>query len=311
MKAMWTVLGKELRDLARDRRTVLIALLMGPVFIPVLMIGLLTIAQKKSSTQMEETLELPVVGAEYAPNLVAWLEGHNVDVVEPPADVAAAVRAQDVDVVLEIGEDFGEQWRGSEPATVELVRDASRQDSRIPFERVEGLLQAYGQQVGALRLVARGIAPSVASPLLVAQRDLSTPESRAGQFMGFLPYFLILIAFVGGALEKRPDAEQHALRHQRAGQGALDRAARAVALLTSAVSFVLSVWLLAAFDKNAEFQFTEKFEWLEGLGASYHMGYPLLSIIYNHCQLISKDPVSAPNHEITDITLQPLPVPAL
>ena len=199
MKATWTVLVKELRDLARDRRTVMIALLMGPVFIPLLMIGLLTFAQKKSSTQMEETLELPVVGAERAPNLVAWLEGHNVKAVEPPADVAAAVRAQDVDVVLEIGADFAEQWRGSEPATVELVRDASRQDSRIPYDRVEGLLQSYGQQVGALRLVARGISPAVASPLLVAQRDLSTPESRAGQFMGFLPYFLILIAFIGGA----------------------------------------------------------------------------------------------------------------
>lgn len=199
MKAMWTVLAKELRDLARDRRTVMIALLMGPIFVPVLMIGLLSFAEKKASTQLEETLELPVVGAEHAPNLVAWLEGHNVRAVDPPEDVAAAVRAQDVEVVLEIGGDFGEHWRDSQPATVELVRDASRQDSRIPYDRVEGLLQAYSQQVGALRLVARGIAPTVAQPLLVAQRDLSTPESRAGQFMGFLPYFLILIAFIGGS----------------------------------------------------------------------------------------------------------------
>ena len=199
MKALWTVLGKELKDLFRDRRTVMIALLMGPVFIPVLMIGILTIAQKKVSTQMEETLELPVVGAEHAPNLVAWLEAQNIDVVEPPGDVVAAVRNQDVDIVMEIDADFAEDWRRSAPASIEIVRDASRDDSRIPYERVEKLLEGYAAQVGALRLVARGVSPAVGQPIIVSQRDLSTPESRAGQLMGFLPYFLILIAFIGGA----------------------------------------------------------------------------------------------------------------
>src|SRR5690606_20906981 len=73
------------------------------------------------------------------------------------------------------------------------------QDSGIPPQRLERLLEAYSQQVGALRLVASGITPTVAQPLLVAERDLSTPESRAARAMAFLPYFLILIAFLGGA----------------------------------------------------------------------------------------------------------------
>ena len=199
MKALFTVLGKELKDLVRDRRTLAIALLMGPVLIPALMVGMTSFIASKMSTELEEVLELPVAGAEHAPNLVAWLEGHNVDVQDPPEDVDRAVREQSVDLVLMIPESFGEDWRASMPATVEIVRDASRQDSRIPNERTRGLLEAYAQQVGALRLVARGIAPTVAQPVLVTQRDLSTPESRAAQAMAFLPYFLILTAFLGGA----------------------------------------------------------------------------------------------------------------
>jgi sodium transport system permease protein len=199
MKALFTVLAKELKDLVRDRRTLVIALLMGPVLVPALMVGMTSFMAKKMSTQLEEVLELPVEGAEHAPNLVAWLEAHNVDVLDAPADVDQAVRDQQFDVVLVIPEGFGADWRGSQPATVELVRDASRQDSGIPSERTERLLQAYAQQVGALRLVARGIAPTVAQPLLVAERDLSTPESRAARAMAFLPYFLIIIAFLGGA----------------------------------------------------------------------------------------------------------------
>jgi sodium transport system permease protein len=66
---------------------------------------------------------------------------------------------------------------------------------------VQNLLQAYGENVGALRLLARGISPTAGKPLRVAQTDFSTPESRQGQAMAFLPYLLILSAFLGiGAL---------------------------------------------------------------------------------------------------------------
>lgn len=199
MSAMWTVLLKELRDLARDRRTVMIALVMGPILMPALMIGMLSLGAKKISAQLEERLVLPVVGAERAPNLIAWLQGQNLEVQSAPAEVAAAIASQDQDLVLEIGADYAQHWRESRPATVEIIYDASRQDSEIPVRRLERLLEGYSRQVGALRLVARGVSPVAASPLLVARRDLSTPQSRAGRLLAFLPYFLILTAFLGGA----------------------------------------------------------------------------------------------------------------
>jgi NADH-quinone oxidoreductase subunit M len=55
--------------------------------------------------------------------------------------------------------------------------------------------------------------------------------------------------------------------------------ARAIALLASIVSFGLSLYLLAAFDKNAEFQFTEQFDWLSGLGSSYHLGVDGMAVL--------------------------------
>lgn len=37
---LWTVLRKELRDIARDRRTLLLTLLLGPLIYPVLILGM-------------------------------------------------------------------------------------------------------------------------------------------------------------------------------------------------------------------------------------------------------------------------------
>ena len=199
MKTLWIVAKKELLDLFRDRRTMLISLLMGPLVIPALILGIGSMAEKKARTQLESTLELPVIGAELAPNLVAFLKGRNIEAQAPPADPDALVRNQDADVVLRIDPAFGEQWRGSRPARVELIYDSSRQDSRIPVGRVNAALAEYSRTVGVLRGINRGVSPEAGFAVQVAQRDVATPESRRGMLLAFLPYMLILFSFLGGA----------------------------------------------------------------------------------------------------------------
>ena len=199
MKALLTVWHKELLDLFRDRRTLAISLLMGPLLMPALILGMGKLATDRISSQLEKPLQVPVVGAQHAPNLVAWLEGQNIVVKAPPADPDAAIRSQAEDVILRIDPEFGEQWRGSMPAVVEILHDSSREDAQIPVRRLRSLLDNYAQGVGALRLVARGISPTTGQPLRVSDRDLATPEARRGQALAFLPYILILTTFLGGA----------------------------------------------------------------------------------------------------------------
>jgi sodium transport system permease protein len=166
---------------------------------PALMLGMGKLVSSRISDQMEKPLHVPVVGASNAPNLVAWLQGQNIVVKPAPADPDEAIRSQKEDVILRIDGKFGEQWRGSIPAVVEILHDSSRQDADIPVERLRNLLDGYGSNVGALRLVARGIAPTTAQPLRVSDRDLATPEARRGAALAFLPYMLILFSFLGGA----------------------------------------------------------------------------------------------------------------
>lgn len=199
MNALLTVMAKELTDLFRDRRTLAISLLMGPILFPLLILGVGKLASDRVTTQLEKPLEVPVIGAKHAPNLIAWLEGQNIVIKPAPADPDAAIRAQAEDVILRISEKYPEQWRGSVPAGIEILHDSSRQDADIPVKRLETLLEGYGQSVGALRLIARGVAPTAAQPLRVNHRDLATPEARVGQALAFLPYLLILSGFLGGA----------------------------------------------------------------------------------------------------------------
>ncbi|KAF1712336.1 sodium ABC transporter permease [Pseudoxanthomonas kalamensis DSM 18571] len=208
MSAMMTVLRKELRDFLRDRRTLIFTLLVGPLIYPLLMIGIGKLTQLRAETQLEKPLEIHIVGAERAPNLVAWLGGQGVrsketlpgDEARQRAQLDAAVREQREDVGLLIGKDFADDWQAGRPAQVVIVADSTSRNSDLVVARVRAVLGGYGQQVGALRLLARGVDPGITRALGVEDRDLATPEAKRGLLLSvILPLLLVMWAFIGGA----------------------------------------------------------------------------------------------------------------
>ena len=198
MSGFGTVYQKEVRENLRDRRSLFNSVLLGPILFPILFIGLAYFTSSKQQERVEQVLEVPVAGAQNAPNLVSFLEQQGVVIQPAPADPEASVSSQEVQVIIRIPVQFAEQWNAGEPAVVELIADPSRRESEIPMQRVRGLLAAYGAQIGQLRLQLRGVAATLQSPVMIKDVDLSTPQSRGMLVMIMLPYVLMITAFTGG-----------------------------------------------------------------------------------------------------------------
>ena len=73
MNSLVVVFLKEVRENLRDRRTVLNTLLTGPLFAPLIFVLLINTVVTQELDKAEKPLPLPIVGAQYAPNLVAAL----------------------------------------------------------------------------------------------------------------------------------------------------------------------------------------------------------------------------------------------
>ncbi len=197
---MLTVLRKEWIDFFRDRRTFLLSLLVAPLLYPLIFLGIGALSQLRAETQLEKTLELPVVGIERAPNLVKYLAGYGIEAKPAPANIEARIRAQQDDLALAIDADFAADWHAGKPARIDIITDTTRRNSDVSVARVNKVLESYGNGVGALRLLVRGINPAIASPLHVGTRDMATPEAKKSQFMAMLlPLILTIFAFIGGA----------------------------------------------------------------------------------------------------------------
>ena len=91
---MFTVMKKELLDFSRDRKTLALTLLMGPLIYPIIMLGMGKLTEMRMRTQLEKPLEIAIVGKERAPNLVGFLASQGITAMKaPPKDVEAAIRA--------------------------------------------------------------------------------------------------------------------------------------------------------------------------------------------------------------------------
>jgi len=194
---MISVWLKEVKDNLRDRRVVLSTLVFGPLFGPVLLVVMLGFAERQTTERLESALELPVVGAENAPNLIAYLQRQGVIIEPAPDDAEAAIRSEAEEVILRIPEDFGEAWTQGRPAPVEVLADQSRRYSGTTISRVRSYLVQYSQTMGQMRLQLRGVDPSLTRAIDIQTVDLSTPEARGGMVLSFLPYFILIMVFVG------------------------------------------------------------------------------------------------------------------
>jgi sodium transport system permease protein len=192
---IWVVTRKELIDAFRDRRA-LNALVIGSLVGPVLLAVTLNIQVRR---QTVTEIRVPVTGAEYAPLLVDWLRQQpDVTIVDGPKDLEAAqavVRDGDEDFVLAIPEDYAEKFADMKPARVQIVRDSTNNSSSGPRERLSRLIARYSAEIGGLRLVARGVSPSVASAVPVADLEISTAQQRAARILLMLPTLVVLAAF--------------------------------------------------------------------------------------------------------------------
>ena len=192
------VFWKEVRENMRDRRTMFSTFVLGTLMGPVLFAGLIGLMISVTLERAEKPLKLPVAGGEHAPNLIAWLKTRGVEIEPAPADAEAAIRKRDVDVVLRIPAEYAEQWREGRAATLELIVDRSQQKAEQTVSRAERLIGEYASVTVSQRLLVRGISPEVVQPVLIADVDQSTPQSRSGMLLAMLPYLLILTVFAGG-----------------------------------------------------------------------------------------------------------------
>jgi len=175
------VFRKELREILRDRRT-LMAIALAALATPVV---LLVISQVTGKTATQ-TYTVGYTG-EIPAGLDILLGAASLK-LEPVADPEFAAKQQ-----VDLGLAFS-------AAQIDEYYDPTRQSAEIADTRMGAVLGKYDAAKAAAALTEKGIDPGVLNPLPVKVHPLSSPVEAAGNaFLSFfLPYILITMCLTGG-----------------------------------------------------------------------------------------------------------------
>lgn len=178
---------KEIVDAARDKRSVMAGLYYA-LFTPALLAIVFTAVITKTTSPQD--FSISIEGESEASHLITYLSDRGISHSDDETEVKA--------IKLIISPSFAEQLNRSEPADITLIADYSEDSLRSSIRRTEGVLRGYSSETATLRLIARGIDPSVIRPIDLNIQDLATSDSKGGQLLGMMILVIVLSVFVSG-----------------------------------------------------------------------------------------------------------------
>ena len=199
MSIMRIVAKKEFRDGVRDKRALLSAFffpLSAPLFIYFLLNAVIEMSQ------VDETVSVPIYGADAAPGLIAYLTEAGIEVdhrdSQTLGEVKSQVANQTLDFALMIPEDFQDTMASYRPPDLLIVSDSSRNDIAAQVGQLRRVLNQYNQGLISLRLIARGVSPKVTIGARPISIDVASDQKRTANVLNFIPIYVLMAAFVAG-----------------------------------------------------------------------------------------------------------------
>jgi sodium transport system permease protein len=202
LSTILAVTRKELKDHYRDRRTVMLVLVLSVALGPIMLAGLAFFFS--SMEKKAETKEIYVFGQQHAPTLVNFMQRQDMTLKEPKPDFRELIKQGKHDPVLVVPEGFNEKLLTGD-AKIELVYDDTRQDSGSMSIRVlRNTVRAFNSEVSTQRLISRGVSPSLLRPVDIVEVNMGSPSQRLAGLLFIIPW-IALIGCVSAAFSMAID----------------------------------------------------------------------------------------------------------
>lgn len=199
VRRILTIYGKELRDMLRDRRT-LISMIVIPTLLMPLIVGVVVFVSVKVIRQARaETPVVMVVGGADSPAARAALAAHaRIRVVPATDDWRARIASKAVRAAVEIPAGFDAALERAAPAAVKIFHYEGELRSGFAVSEVQRFFNDYRERVVAARLAERGLPATFVKPFAVQVENVAPPEKVGGNVIGgIIPYMFLLLCFTG------------------------------------------------------------------------------------------------------------------
>lgn len=194
-----TVYLKELRDVLRDRRTLISTILIPTLVIPLLAFGVGTVASRVTTRAREETPVVVVLGGGDSPGIVAQLRASKrFKIVAATADWRQRIEDKQIRAAVGIPAGFEAALEAGVAGTVTIYHYEGELKSSLGVGELEAFFRELRDRTVASRLAEKSLPATLVRPFDLRSENVAPPEKVGGNRLGGLvPYLIIIVCFTG------------------------------------------------------------------------------------------------------------------
>jgi len=200
MKNTIIIFKKELKDVFRDRRSLMMMIGMPLVVMPLIIIGLIKVQSGQEKKAAEQDLMVAVENIQIAPGLTEMLESEkkiHLHYGIPTDSIIPMVKAGILDGGVIVDQRFREEYQTKGSGTITVIYPSS---SPLGAARrsLNKIVSNYNDKLIKERLDRLNLDESILNAVDRKQIDASSLQEKiAGIAGGFIPYMVIIFGFMG------------------------------------------------------------------------------------------------------------------
>ena len=200
MKPIMTILKKEFKDVIRDRRSMIMMLVVPMLLFPLLITLVAAMTVRQNEKAKAKTLEVALIAhGNAAAFRDTLLERGDLKIREdvPEDRIRALIQSDSLDAAICFDAQFDAQIAALQSGRIHLYFNSSKNlnESR---NRLTHLIRSYENRLVDERFQRLSLDRAIVDPVRVQRHDIASAREKVGKSIGgFLPYLFVLMCFMG------------------------------------------------------------------------------------------------------------------
>ena len=200
MKNIITIFLKEMKDILRDRRTLILMIIMPLVLFPLIINISSKFMMKLETTATTRVLKVGVIlngNDPHLKNTVISRDDLELTEVANEESVTKMINSNDLDFCIVMDDQFDKKVKSLQQGEIRLYYKSSAKND-ISKRRINGIIEEYTKTLLDERFNKLNLDPGVINTINLDEKDIVTGKEKIGERIGgFIPYLFVIFCFMG------------------------------------------------------------------------------------------------------------------
>jgi sodium transport system permease protein len=189
---MSVVFKKEIKDMFRDKKTIILGILIPLLIFPV-MYGFMGKSMEDSQEKVQKNLKIAIKD-EGNSSFNEYIKSQENITIIKSQDLKKDVQDGKIYAGIEIPKDFDDSIKNDKQVELKIVYDDASQNSSMAMDIIKSMADTYSKGVVKERLIKMGVDESLLTPIVIKEDIVAKEKTNAGRMIlsMMLPLFLII-----------------------------------------------------------------------------------------------------------------------